>query len=91
MRAPPPRAKERTYQKQVTQEGDEEKYGELKFKIGETICAAYDKAEMRKAKILMISSSDIVSTPKSQIWPDVVLLAEEHLYWMQSISMAIGI
>ena len=50
------------YPKQVTQEGDIERYGELRFRIDKTIFAAYDKAKMRKAKILVITSSDFVNT-----------------------------
>ena len=68
-----------------------ERYGDLKFRIDETIFAAYDKAEMRKAKILVIASSDFVSTSKSFFWPDVIMLAGTELYWIQSISMAIGV
>ena len=63
--APPADVKEKAYPKLVTQGGDEERYGELRFIINETIFAAYGKAEMRKAKIVVIASSDFVNTSKS--------------------------
>ena len=47
VRALPDHLKERAYSKQLTQEGDKETYGELKFNVDETIFTAYDKAEMR--------------------------------------------
>ena len=56
--------KERAYPKQVEHEGDVELYGELKYKIDEAIFAAYVKAGTRKAKILVIASSDSVNTSK---------------------------
>ena len=83
--------KERAYPKTVTQGGDVERYRELKFRIDETIIAAYDKAEMRRAKILVIASSDFVHTSKFSFWPDVLMLAGTDLDWMQSLSMAIGV
>ena len=64
-RAPPAHVKEKAYPKRVTQGGDAERYGELKFRIDETIFAAYDKAEMRKGKILVKASSVFVHTSKS--------------------------
>ena len=91
MRAPSAQVKERAYPKQVAQEGDVERYGELQFKIHETFFAAYYKAEMRKAKILVIASSVFVNTSKSLFWPDVIVLAGTDLDGMQSISWAIGI
>ena len=69
VRAPPAHVKERAYPKIVTQRGDVERYGELNFRIDETIFAAYDKAETRKAKILVIASSEVVHTSKSFFWP----------------------
>ena len=58
--------KERAYPKQVNQEGDVQRYGWLKaIKKDETIFAAYDKIEMRKAKIMIVASSDFVFTSKS--------------------------
>ena len=39
-RASPAHAKERVYPKSLAQEGDVERYGELKFRIDETIFAA---------------------------------------------------
>ena len=51
IRAPPGHVKDRAYPKQVTQEGDVLRYGGMKtIRKDETIFAAYDKAEMRKAK-----------------------------------------
>ena len=47
--------------------------------MDEIIFAAYDKAEMRKAKILVIASSDFVNTSKSLLWPDVLTLAGTDL------------
>ena len=46
--APPSHVKERAYPKKIAQEGDVERYRELKFRMDETIYAAYDKVEMRK-------------------------------------------
>ena len=89
VRAFPPRLKERAYPKQVTQEGDAERYGGVKFQIDETIFAAYDKAEMRKAKVLVIASSDFVNN--SLLCPDVIMFAGNGLDWIQSISMTIGV
>ena len=89
--APPAHVTERAYAKTVPQGGDVERYRELKFGIDETIIATYDKAEMRRAKILVIASSDFVHTSKFSFWPDVIMLAGTDLDWMQSISMAIGV
>ena len=61
VKAPPGHVKERVYPKQVNQQGDVQRYGGLKaIKKDETIFAAYDKAEMRKAKIMIDASSDFV-------------------------------
>ena len=84
--------KERAYPKQVNQEGDVQRYGELKaIKKDETIFAAYDKAEMRKAKIMIVASSDFVYTSTSLFWPDAIMLAALDLDLMQSVSMVIGV
>ena len=84
--------KERAYPKQMNQEGDVQRYGKLKaIKKDETIIAAYDKAEMRKAKIMIVASSDFVYTSKSLFWPDVIMLAAVDLDLFQSVSMAIGV
>ena len=92
IRAPPCHVKERAYPKQVTQEGDVQRYGGMKMiRKEETIFAAYDKAEMRKAKILIVVNSDFVHTSKSLFWPDVIMLAAVDLDLMQSVSMAIGL
>ena len=56
----------------------------MRFPKNETIFAAYDKSEVRKAKILRIASSDL-------FWLDVILLAGTELDWMLSTSMAIGV
>ena len=82
---------ERAYPKSVAQEGDVESYGGLRFRIDKTIFAAYDKIEMRKAKILVVASSDFVQTSKSLFWPDVIMLAGTDLDLMQSVKMAIGV
>ena len=51
VRAAPAHVKARAYPKKVPiREGNDERYDELKFRIDETIFAAYDQAEMRKAK-----------------------------------------
>ena len=72
IKAPPGHVKGRACPKQVNQEGDVQRYGGLKaIKKDETIFAAYDKAEMRKAKIMVVASSDFVYTSKSLFWPDV--------------------
>ena len=92
MKTPPGHVKERAYPKQVNQEGDVQRYGGLKaIKKDETFFAAYDKAEMRKAKVMVVASSDIVYTSKSLLWPDVIMLAAVDLHRMQSVSMAIGV
>ena len=75
--------KERAHPKRVEQEGEIKRYYELKFKIEETIFAAYDKAEMRKAKILVIASSNFMNTSNSFFWPDVIMLAGTDLEGMQ--------
>ena len=63
MKAPPGHMKERVYPKQVNQEGDVQRYGGLKaIKKDETIFAAYDKAETRKAKTIIVANSDSVNT-----------------------------
>ena len=84
--------KERAYLKQVNQEGDVQRYGGLKvIEKDETIFAAYDKAEMSKAKIMIVAISDVVHTSKSLFWPDVIMLAAVDLDLMQSVSMPIGV
>ena len=92
LKTPPGHVKEREYPKQVNQEGDVQRYGGLKaIKKDETIVAAYDKAEMRKVKIMTVANSDFVHTSKSPFWPDVIMLAAVDLDLMQSVSMAIGL
>ena len=72
VKAPPGHVKERAYPKQVNQQSDVQRYGGLKaIKKDETIFAAYDKAEMRKAKIMIVAKSDFVYTSKTLFWPDV--------------------
>ena len=84
--------KERAYPKQVIQEGDVQRYGGLQaIKKDETIFAAYDKAEMRKAKIMIVANSDFVHSSESLFWPDVIMLAAVDLDLTQSMSMAIGV
>ena len=84
--------KERVYPKQVNQEGDAKRYGELKaIKKDEIIFAAYDKAEMRKAKIMIVVNSEFVQTSKSLFWPEVIMLEAVDLDLLQSVSMAIGV
>ena len=61
------------------------------IKKDETIFAAYDKAEMRKAKIMKVANSDFVHTSKSLFWPDIIMLAAVDLDLMQSVSVAIGV
>ena len=92
IKAPPGHVEERAYPKQVNQEGDVQRYGGLKaIKKDETIFAAYDKTEMRKAKIMIVASSDFVYTSKSMFWPDVIMLAAVDLDLLLSVSMAIGV
>ena len=50
-----------------------------------------DKAEMRKANIMIVASSDFVYTSKSLFWPDDIMLAAVDLDLMQSESMAIRV
>ena len=92
LKTPSGHVKERVYPKQVNQEGDVQRYGGLKaIKKDETIFAAYDKAEMRKAKIMKVANSDFVHTSKSLFWPDIIMLAAVDLDLMQSVSVAIGV
>ena len=87
----PRSCKKRSYPKQVSQEGDVQRYGGLKaIKKDETIFAACDKAEKRKAEIMIVTSSDFVYTSKSLFWL-VIMLAAVDLDLMQSVSMAIGV
>ena len=80
----PGHVKERIYPKLVSQDGDVQRYGGLKaIKKDENIFAAYDKAEIRKAKIMIVA--------KSLFWPDVIMLAAVDLDLLQSVSLAIGV
>ena len=89
---PPGHVKERVYPKLVNQDDDAQRYGGLTaIKKDETIFAAYDKAEMRKANIMVVANSEFVYTSKSLFWPDVKMLAAVDLDLMQSISLAIGV
>ena len=84
VRAPPSRVKERAYSKQVTQEGDVQRYGGMKMiRKDQTIFEAYDKVEMRKSKILIVANSDFANTFKYLFWPDVIMLAAVDLGLMQ--------
>ena len=88
----PGHVKERIYPKLVNQNGDVQRYGGLKaIKKDQTIFAAYDKAEMRKAKIMIVANSEFVYTSKSLFWPDVIMLAAVDLDLLQSVSLAIGV
>ena len=90
--SPPGHVKDRIYPKQVSQDGDFQRYGGLKaIKKDETIFAAYDKAEMRKAKIMIVANSEFVYTSKSLFWPDVIMLAAVDLDLLQAVSLAIGV
>ena len=90
--SPPGHVKVRIYPKLVNQDGDAQRYGGLlAIKKNETIFAAYDKAEMRKAKIMIVANSEFVYTSKSLFWPDVIMLAAVDLDLLQSISLAIGV
>ena len=89
---PPGHVKERIYPKLVGQDGDVQRYGGLKaIKKEETIFAAYGKAEMRKAKIMIVANSEFAYTSKSLFWPDVIMLAAVDLDLLQSVSLAIGV
>ena len=77
VRAAPSHVKERAYPKQVAQQGDFDRYGELKFGMDETIFAAYYKVEMRKAKILVVASSDFVHNSESLFWSDVIMRSRQ--------------
>ena len=90
--APPGHVKERIYPKLVNQDGDVQRYGGLKaIKKDETNFAAYDKAKIRKAKIMIVANSEFVHTSKSLFWPDVIVLAAVDLDLLQAVSMAIGL
>ena len=89
---PPGHVKERVYPKLVNQDGDAQRYGGLTaIKKDETIFAAYDKAEMRKAKTVVVANSEFVYTSISLFWPDVIMLAAVDMDLLQSISLAIGV
>ena len=89
---PPGHVKERIYPKLVNQNGDVQIYGGLKaIKKDETIFAAYDKAEMRKAKIMIVANSELVYTSNSLFLLDVIMLAAVDLDLLQSVSLAIGV
>ena len=84
--------KERIYPKLVNQDGDVQRYGGLKaIKKDEIIFATYDKAEIRKAKIMIVANSEFMHTSKSLFWPDVIMLAAVDLDLLQAVSMAIGV
>ena len=86
VKAPPGHVKEKAYPKQLNQEGDVQRYGGLKaIKKVETVFDAYDKVELRKAKIMIVASSDFVYTSKSLFWPDVIMFAAVDLDLMQSV------
>ena len=90
--SPPGHVKDKIYPKQVSRDSDVQKYGGLKaMKKDETIFAAYDKAEMRKAKIMIVANSEFVYTSKSLFWPDVIMMAAVDLYLLQAVSLAIGV
>ena len=90
LKTPPGHVKERAYPEQVNQEGDAQTYGELKaIEKDDTIFAAYDKAEMRKAKIMIVANSEFVHTSKSMFWPDVIMLGAVDLDLLQPVSMTI--
>ena len=90
--SPPGHVKERIYPILVNQDGDVQRYGGLKaIKKDSTIFAAYDKAEMRKAKIMIVANSEFIYTSKSLFWRDVILLAAVDLDLLQSVSLAIGV
>ena len=75
IRGPPGHVKDRAYPKQVAQEGDVQRYVGLKaIRKDETIFAAYDKAETRKAKIMIVANSDLVYNSKSLFWSNVIML-----------------
>ena len=86
--SPPGHVKERIYPKLGNQDGDAQRYGGLiAIKKDETIFAAYDKAEMRKAKFMIVTNSEFVYTSKSLFWPEVIMLAAVDLDLLQSISL----
>ena len=71
----------------MNQDGDAQRYGGLtSIKKDETIFAAYDKTEMRKAKIMVVANSEFVYTSKSLFWPDVIMLAADVI-----VSLAIEV
>ena len=91
VRAPPSHVKERAYPKQVAQESNVEGYGELKIRMDETIFAAYDNVDMRKARNLVAANSDFAYTSKSLFWPGLIMLAAIDLDLIQSVSVANGV
>ena len=89
--APPGHVKERIYSKLVNQDGDVQRYGGLKAIKNDKTIFAYDKAEIKKAKIMIVANSELVHTSKSLFWPDVIMLAAVDLDLLQAVSMAIGV
>ena len=83
---PPGHVKERIYPKLVDQDSDVQRYGVLKaIKKDEIIFAAYDKAEMRKAKIMIVANSVRVHLQVS------VLAGRHNVGSVRSGPTAIGI
>ena len=88
----PGHVKERIYTKRVSQDSDVQRYGGLEaIKKDGTIFAAYDKAEIRKAKIMIVANSEFVYTYNSLIWPDFIMLAAVDMDLLQSVSLATGV
>ena len=61
------------------------------IKKDENIFAAYDKAEMKKARIMIVANSDFVYISNPLFWPDEIMLAAVDLDLTQFVSMAIGV
>ena len=59
--------------------------------MGDCLFAAYDPLDLKKAKYLIVASSDYLYTPRSPFWPDVIFLTAPTLYWGQAVGMAIGV
>ena len=61
-----------------------DRYGDLKLKLHESIFSVNDRAEMKKAKIMLIAISDFKNNSKSLFCSNVVMLAGADLDCMQS-------
>ena len=72
-------------------EGGEKRYAHLESPRGDSLFAAYDPQEMKLGKILIVTSSDYLYTPRSLFWLDVIFLTAPYLGCVQAVEMAISV